>query len=804
VKLRLFAALLFISTALFAQTTKINVSGFGELTAVQKGSTYTIKIGDYGSFDFKGTTNPLNLKAKVSIEKLQRVPGYIVLSNLGLQNITLNISSKGLKVKALADTKKNLNMLCEMLKVTSPTVEIEAKIGINKFELSGELAFSEEPIQLLYIEQTGTELSYSSAKLGTAVNFGSAEITVESTVFIKPTDQDPSLKVIYTFGYDLILQKITGAGSMVSKWADPFGMDNFVKKNSIIFDNAAMQIDYIIGSPSPTGIGFAIERCKMFNLDFGLIVSIAPADKQIAFLAERESMTLNDVSTMMREGFGLRVPDIFPDNYYLKDAKIKFAPFPEGGQVGKVKIDKGFLLEGRAKIGDALEGDLKYYFDMKNKFKLHIDFDADFKKFVMNEAKKIKFLKDEIENVLDMFQVKSLYIDMNASLSDLDMNGKFKSVIAVSGKEYPLKFKATLDAKEIAKQLVDEIIEIAAGENVQKAYKGAMDIANGASKEAGKLLADAKTISKHTHSKETCDEKCVPAHAKKLSQPIVEGSYDAVRKFYYNTFPEIGQIHGNTPQETREIRSKLIKSSWDQIFVKIDDDWEKIRNDRTYVLFYIKQSSAENGGKIYRAKIKEYRNKDVEYRKKVWEMMMVNTSTGKERAKIKGTTIPKGTYYVKSVKAGSSDNGYFDIAYNHDKKGWKIKGQRLEIWTRDDNDNKKFKFHSNNYLSYYIITPASDSHYALDCKGAGREKGTPIHLWSLHKKTSQQFYFKHIENGKFAIIPRGNQKLCLALVDNDNADKGNKIHLWTYSDASSKQWYLINAKTGKRFIPDTK
>jgi hypothetical protein len=339
-------------------------------------------------------------------------------------------------------------------------------------------------------------------------------------------------------------------------------------------------------------------------------------------------------------------------------------------------------------------------------------------------------------------------------------------------------------------------------ENIEKACEGAIKIVNVATKEIDKLLEKATTITIHTHGKEICNTQCVPNHATSLSQPIAEGAYDAVRKFYFNTIRELGQIHGNTPQETREIRSKLIKRSWDKISLQIDREWDRLLEDRTYGRFYISLADAENAGKIYRAKVKEYYKKELDYRNKAWEKMMTKTSTGKERATIKGTTIPKGTYYVQSVKAGDwNENGYFDISYNHDKKGWKIKGQRLQIWKMDDGENKRFKFHTNNYLSYYIITPASDSHYALDCKGGGREKKTPIHLWSLHKKVSQQFYFKHIEDGKFAIIPRGNQKLCLALVDNDNVDKGNKVHLWTYSDTPSKQWYLINTKTGKRYKP---
>jgi hypothetical protein len=804
-KFNFLALLLFITSIAFSQNTKkININGFGELNAVQNGEVYSIKIADYGTFDFKGSISPISLETEVSIEQLEEFPGYDILSNLGLQDISLKMSGDGLEINANADTEKNLKSLCQMLNVSTPTVSIAAKVGKGTFDLSGELAFSQEPIKMLEIDKSGTELSYYSAGLGAAYAKGSFQLVVSLNLLVKPSKYDNDLKMNYLLGYDLVKQTLSGAATMNSTWTDPFGMDRFFNPNSVIFSNGASALAVNIPSTSISKFGFVIERAKFFNVDFGTFVSISPLDGEVALLGKsRSRISLNQIPDMLKQGFGLEVPNMFPSDYYLDSAEIKFAP--TGGTVGLLELDKGFTLKGSGKFKE-LEGFLDFNFDLENDFYFEMDFEGDFKKFIMNEAHKLPEAASQIiEQALTEIQIQRMYLLMDAKKSNLTLNGKMTCEFKYQGKLQKITFEASLDAEEIAKNLANKLLDEFGGavlDLAKKVGKDAGKIANKALGEADKLLAEAKTIKQHVgHSKNKCDTECVPKHAKTLSEPIVEASYIGIRKFYFNTIHELGKIKGSTPEQTRKMRSNLIKEEWDKIFVPIDKKWDEVLSDRTYVRMYAIPESATNGGEILRNEVQSYRKKDLDYRTKVWERMMTRDPKGKEYANLKGTEIPKGTYYIKSVKAGNSNNGYMDISYNHDKKKWKIKGQRLQIWTKDNSGAKKYKFHRNNYLSYYIITPSSDLHYALDCKGGKSDKRTPIHLWSLHKGGSQQFYFKHVGGGKFAIIPRRNHKMCLALKDNKNANKGNKVHLWTYSDTPSKQWYLINVKTGKKYIP---
>lgn len=802
-KFKILSLLVLLATTAFSQVQTINLKGYGEISVTKNADKHTVDLGRLGTYDCSGSLNPLDLKVKVTLAQLKEFPGYGIFSNIGLIDAGLEISGNGLSVVATADTEKKLGQLCKLLKITSPTVALEAQITRSTFELDGELAFAKDPIKLVGIDKTGTEVKFYSAGLGAAAEPGSVVLKVLTRFLIKPSEFDPDLEVTYEFGYDLIQQTISGAGSMMTDWTDPFGIDQFIDKNSIILKDGAVAISVNLPAATITGVGFALEHGKFFNIDFGVAVSIAPLEKQVLIEASRTKMTMNDISQLLRNGFGLKIKDIFPQDFYLENPEIKFAP--TAATIGEAEIEKGFKLQGKAKVSHLLEGEFIFNFDLQNTFHLLIDLNSDFNmvmKAELNKMKKAGIVLPKLENALDNFAFDKLFLELYANKSERQMSGKCYANFTFSGTQHEFDFEATLDGEEIARKLIKKLQETLTSELAVDFAEKSIEMARDASALSKQMMKDARTFGNHsTHTKEHCDTKCVPHRAEELSRHIVDGSYDAVRKFYFNVFPDLGQIKGETPEETRQIRKKLIGNQWKAICAEIDNDWKAVRKDRAYVKYYTTQPSATNGGHLFQAKVDAYQAKEKAYRDKVWERMMTNTSNGNEKARLKGENIPRGVYYIQSVKAGNSTNGYLDIAYNQEQRKWKMKGQRLQIWTKDNSGAKRYIFNRNNYLSYYIITPESDRRYALDCKGRKRSKRTPIHLWSTHKGASQQFYFKHIGEGKFAIIPKMNSKMCLALKDDKNATKGNKVHLWTYSDSPSKQWYLINVKTGKKYIP---
>lgn len=803
-RLKFIVIFMFIATSIFSQTTKkINITGFGELAAVQNGDSYAIKIADYGTFDFKGTISPINLETEVTIEQLKKFPGYKVMSNLGLEEIVLKVSNEGLEVEAKANTKKNLGKLCEFLKIKSPYIEVEAKIGKDS-ELSGTLAFSDQPIKLLSVDKLGTKISFSSVRLEAALEPGSVEIGVKTEFKMTPTREDPELTVVYEFKYDLLTQDITGAGSLMGSWVDPFGMDKYVAKNSVIFENGAVELGVNVATLTPSNIGFALKQGKLFDLDFGIFMSVAPTDNKFAFYAEnRTKLTLNQVSQILRKNFNLKVPDIFPKDYYLDSTKVKFALGE--ASVGEVELERGFALMGAGRFKE-LDGFIDFSFDLENEFHFEMNFEGDYSKFIWNEAKKIKNkqVKELIKQALKEIKVQRMHIDLNAQKSNLALKGKAICEFKFQNKLEKVSFEASLDAKEIAKNLIEEIKKTATSKLAKEISEKSVKIVKDASSEAKKLmnnLSSAKNHLKHFNGK--CNKECIPNRAYELSRHVNYGAFDAVRKFYFEMIPVIGDIKGSNPDETRKIRSKLIEKQWQQIETAIEDDWKSVYNDKDYENYLI--TNKNESKKIYQDKVAEYRKKERDYRKKIWERMITRSTNGNEKVGIQETEIPEGIYYIQSaMEYKKSKKGYLEFPGKN--PGWKKKGNRMDIWTKDNNPNKLFYFERNFYLSYYIICSGKKGNrdYAIDCKGRKRNKRTPLHSWKKHKGASQQFKLKHTGDGKFLIVPKMNGKMCIALVDNKHANNGNKVHLWTYSKdkpAKSKLWYLINAKTGKKFVP---
>ena len=304
---------LYSAGAMMSQS--INIKGFGNIPVTKNGENYMIQIGSFGEFAFQGNLESKSLTAKITTEQLSNFPGVKVLSKMGLTDIYLNISGDGLYLNAKADTKNSLKKVFDIFKITSPYIEVSAAIAPKSLALEANLEFTDGPVQFLNIAETGTVIKFNSASISTILEPGTAELGFTSNVLIKPTKFDPELNCTYSFSFDLVSQTLTGAGSMMSDWSNPLGTGKFLAPNTIVFSNAAVELGINIATLAPVNIGFAIEKAKLFTLDFGVAVSIDPVDKKIAFMGEREKMNVNDFTTFLREGFGLKVPDVLPAIY---------------------------------------------------------------------------------------------------------------------------------------------------------------------------------------------------------------------------------------------------------------------------------------------------------------------------------------------------------------------------------------------------------------------------------------------------------------------------------------------------------
>lgn len=615
---------LFLLSTGFIYSQNINIKGFGELPVIKQGDNYLIKLGNLGEFAFQGNLETPELQTNVTIDQLSNFPGIKVLSQIGLTNILLHISPDGLYMNAEADTKSSLKKVCDLFHITTPYIELSAAIAPKSLALEGSLEFKDGPVEFFHVNETGTLVKFNSASIASTLEPGSAELGFTTNLLIKPTQYDPELDCTYAFSYDLITQTLSGSGSMMSRWENPLGTSTFLDPGTIVFSNAAVELGINMATLLPVNLGFAMEQGKLFTLDFGVVVSIDPVGKEVAFTGKRQKMNANDFTTFLREGFGLSVPNVLPDIYYIEEPLVLFSP--NGGSVGEVEIEKGIVLKGLMHIGDAMQGPVDFKFDMENKLELHMDLNYDFRKFVMNEVRKVPVLAPVMNEILKTFQVRKLYVDLYADKDDMNLNGNAKCDFEVFGSSHHIEFKAALNPEAIAQQILEEIKKAAGpelaviAEVVGQALNQSMDMASKAWGDASKFIGNASRHLTHTQSK--CDNECVPYQARQMYAPILGGGNHAMQTFHDDVLPVIVNIIGENNDETKRLRAEYIKNDWNRLIQKIESDWDNIRNDRTYVSYYLSPSSATNGGHIYRRIIDEKRQGYENLKNQLWNHMM--------------------------------------------------------------------------------------------------------------------------------------------------------------------------------------
>ena len=669
-RLKFLFILLLFSVTVLGQTSKLSVKGFGEIPVTKQGDSYIVSLGSYGQFALKGNLDDQELRGSINIDQLSQFPGFLVLSKLGLSNINLQVSSEGVLLYSQADTKGALEKLCRLFKITTPQIDVSVLVSKESAQLAAALEFVDGPVQFMSIAETGTSVKFTGASIATTLEPGTAELSVTSNLLIKPTKFDPDLESIYTFSYDLVSQTLTGSGSMMSDWANPLGTSQFLDDESIVFSNAAVELGINMATLAPVNLGLALERGKIFTLDFGVVVSIDPVGKEVAFMGKRDKMNVNDFTTFLREGFGLSIPNVLPDIYYIENPLVLFAP--NGGSVGEVEIDKGIALKGIVKVGDAIEGPIDFSFDMENEFKLHMDLDYNFKKFVMNEVRKVDVLAPIADKILSTLQVRELYIDMNGNKDDLQLKGTGTCRFEVFGYSHTISFKASLDPEQIAKSIVDKLKDEAPGivatvekigKGVQEAGKLAKSAISSTSNIAAKYIKLGSTKAQHIHpfdgGEKYCRQHCIPNRANHLVSKVLPTTKEALQIFHDRIIDDLVQIQGVTFIETKRLREELFLAEWNEVVKNTESQWNDIREDKEYVGYFEEPKWAENGGNQFRGIIderkKEYTNlKNQLYNNLISARLVTSPSCVVIENRYKGSVIfSKG----KSVEAAKMSSG---------------------------------------------------------------------------------------------------------------------------------------------------
>jgi len=151
--------------------------------------------------------------------------------------------------------------------------------------------------------------------------------------------------------------------------------------------------------------------------------------------------------------------------------------------------------------------------------------------------------------------------------------------------------------------------------------------------------------------------------------------------------------------------------------------------------------------------------------------------------------------YIQAAGAYNSGSnlGFWDIP------GYKPKykqGQNIQVWAKDDGDDRKFVFYPDKQNpGYYYIVPyfAQKNGARIDVSGNKKANGTNVQIWIANTSPAQRFSVKYLPNGNVKIYNKNGQALCL---DNRSYSNGTNVHTWEDHEGDWMEWVLIDAKTG--------
>lgn len=156
-----------------------------------------------------------------------------------------------------------------------------------------------------------------------------------------------------------------------------------------------------------------------------------------------------------------------------------------------------------------------------------------------------------------------------------------------------------------------------------------------------------------------------------------------------------------------------------------------------------------------------------------------------------------GRFIIQSaLNYGKNNGGCFDVNGNANPKN----GDNLQVWNFDKGMDRIFSVMTAKKFAYYniIVAPSISSDYVVDVTGNGYKNGTNVGVWKLNNRASQNFYLKHLGNGRYHIFNQNGKAIVL---NNGSSNNGSNIITWVEHGVKSAEWYLLDAKTRKPFIP---
>lgn len=773
-KFKILTLLLFLSITAFAQTQKINIKGFGEISATKIATAeYDLDFAKYGKFLAKGTINPIALEIETKIDSLKEFPGHAFYKKIDLQKVKIAIGQEGVKIEAELDTKKNFGDLFNLFNIPNPTMGVSIAVGKRKVVLEGELDFEEDPI-IVNVIPDFSRFMIEKVGIGAEVAAGEGEVDFVFGFSIqnrwKPTEWDPDIQTVTAFEYSLLSNTISASISMTDKWTNPILLNKLLKPNSVIFENTAASMDWPIGAPSPSAFGFTIDKATFFDLEFGVFLSMTPADKQIALLATRNQITMNDLFRILNKGFGLNVPNLFPDNIFIKDVVILFSP--NGGEVGEEEVQQGFILRGQAQFMDAISAQVNFYANFDNGFHLYYNMDAAFKAYFENLFRndaKLKYISGEL---LKTFDVKKVRLEAKADM-DLNMSGVTHCEFTILGQEVNFKLEGAFSAEALKNKMLEEIKKVAEPEAaavIEAVGKGVDDakkiVGQAAQVSSGlvKKYAELGVVKKdHMHhnvkdllnplnaykkSDNYCYNHCLPTRAEKNTRAILTSSKSIIQDFHDRIIDDLVQIEGENYETTKQMREEFFLNEWKSINQKLENDWYLVWDDRTdkskqrgYIGYFYAPEMATKGGNKYRAIVENKKQEYIALKNKLYNNLI-------------NTRICSNTGYTAVEGYTKIENSKNDLFINVEKNlncskiapGW-----HSAMWTIETVQGTKYVKIKNRWKQTFLHV----EHGKLECSNIA--PGWHSAMWEIEKVAGTEYIrLKNRWKGTYIQLKEGN------------------------------------------------
>lgn len=837
----LFIFLFFGLALVFAEET-VTVAGFGKIDVIRQGSKYSLSFGKLGSYSFRGSLRPLELETELQPEQLEKFPGSRVLTLLDMKSVNLLVTSDGLEIQGRANSQGQLKALSSFLRMENPYLDVYARIAPASISLRAEVS-SDTPRSYSLHDKLGTELRMENITLAFDMgselpdlendendqsterkkkkprrkvkNKFSPEISLYAASELKPSKMDPWLPMELEFSYNLFSQEIAAAGSMLARWSNPLGLDRQLEKDSLVLENTAVSIGWIPGAPSPTKIGFYVERAKFFDLDVGFAADISPGSGQLALMARCEELSMNRYIANLEKGLNINIPVSIPGDIAIKDFYFLFSP--NGGQVGAFPIEKGLALRGNVELTRYYKGGIDFTYDMETNFSLvmFLDTSAVFR-LIAEKVQKIDYLEPFSDEVLSQLSVDSVSLILKGGRNNLGGGMIFKG--RIGRKSIEVSMDGYINPDQIVDKVVDKVKDWGkdklkeyydeVADYAKKVGKKSVAIVKDASKEVKKMAKKAKTAVNHSyHFYDKCYNECVPNYANPLGRHLLKESNQTINDYYKEMYHKMKKISAENSAQARRIRTRLLSASWNELKREIDDSWNELLDDRTVTLFFAKPSSAAKGRKKFQRLINEFYDKHKSFRNKYYNALLDAPFNIVRKLEYQGPDLKDAVFHI--AVPGSPQ--YWDLSGSPAETN--RDGAILQIWDLHNSSegDRRLRFIPDPQEPDVYKIQFQNGGRVVDIKGGKNYAPAPIHAWKSHEGESQRWRIvPGSKEGHFifsSVLPGKERVLSLEKGRRFMREKGVDIVLIDRVGSPAQEFQLVYADgqhKGKAFAGSVK